>query len=170
MTKIYPLEIKLAAVNEYLDGGDSIRVIAKKYGVSKTMLHRWVTRFENHGKDGLQVTYTNYSFEFKMDVLKYMNEVGASIEEATAVFNISSSGLVGKWKLLAETKGIDALKPSIKERPSMKKLSKKTQPVEGSEEALRAEIEYLRMENAYLKKLKALIQEKEKLQSKTKRK
>jgi transposase len=170
MTKIYPLEIKLAAVNDYLDGGDSIRVVAKKYAVSKTMLHRWVARFENHGKDGLQATYTNYSFEFKMDVLNYMNEVGASIEEATAVFNISSSGLVGKWKQLAETRGNDALKPSIQERPSMKKSPKKAQLVVGSEEALRAEIEHLRMENAYLKKLKALIQEKEKLQSKTKRK
>jgi transposase len=56
MTKIYPLEINLAAVNDYLDGGDSIRVIAKKFGVSKTMLYRWVARFENHGKDGLQAT------------------------------------------------------------------------------------------------------------------
>jgi transposase-like protein len=33
MTKIYPLEIKLAAVTDYLDGGDSIREIAKKYEI-----------------------------------------------------------------------------------------------------------------------------------------
>lgn len=52
----------------------------------------------------------------------------------------------------------------------MKKESKKNIPVEGSKEALQAEIEYLRLENAYLKKLKALIQEKERLQNKTKRK
>jgi transposase len=52
----------------------------------------------------------------------------------------------------------------------MKKETNKTQPAEGSEEALRAEIERLRMENAYLKKLKALIQEKERLRNKTKRK
>lgn len=52
----------------------------------------------------------------------------------------------------------------------MKKDTKKTQPVEGSQEALLAEIKRLRMENAYLKKLNALVQEKEKLQNKTKRK
>jgi transposase len=65
MTKIYPLEIKLAAVNNYLDGGESIREIAKKYSVSKTMLHRWVTKYQIHGPEALQVNYTNYSFEFK---------------------------------------------------------------------------------------------------------
>jgi transposase len=52
----------------------------------------------------------------------------------------------------------------------MKKETNKTQPAEGSKEALQAEIERLRMENAYLKKLKALIQEKERLRNKTKRK
>ncbi|MNC83820.1 hypothetical protein D3C75_1380040 [compost metagenome] len=51
----------------------------------------------------------------------------------------------------------------------MKEETKVT-PVEGSVEALQAEIQRLRMENAYLKKLNALVQNKEKSQSKTKRK
>ena len=116
-------------------------------------------------------SYTKYSFEFKMDVLNHINEMGASIEEATALFNVSSSSIVRNWMHLFETQGIDALKPKTKERPpSMKKESKKNQSIEGSEEALRAEIEQLRMENAYLKKLQALIQEKAESQNKTKRK
>ena len=49
------------------------------------MLHRWVDRFEKHGVKGFEeASYTNYSIEFKMDVLNYINEMGASIEEATA--------------------------------------------------------------------------------------
>ena len=55
----------------------------------------------------------------------------------------------------------------------MKKEIKRQQNqhlAEGSIEALQAEIERLRMENAYLKKLNALVQNKEKLQNKTKRK
>ncbi|CEA02419.1 hypothetical protein BN1050_01248 [Metalysinibacillus saudimassiliensis] len=40
--------------------------------------------------------------------------------------------------------------------------------VEGSPEALQAEINRLRMENAYLKKLNALVQAKEKSPKKTK--
>ncbi|WP_139365065.1 IS3 family transposase [Litchfieldia alkalitelluris] len=170
MKKKYPLEIKIAAVNEYLEGGESIRQTAQKYNVNKTMLHRWVAKFQNHGISGLEETYTKYSFEFKMDVLNYLNEMGASIEEVTAVFNVSSSAIVYKWKNLLETQGIDALKKKKKERPSpMKKQPKNNQPVEGTEEALRAEIEQLRMENAYLKKPTSLnsgkeLTEKEKAQ------
>ncbi|MDQ0176103.1 putative nuclease with TOPRIM domain [Bacillus chungangensis] len=50
------------------------------------------------------------------------------------------------------------------------KLSKKLVPTEGSVEALQAELEQLRMENAYLKKLNALVQSKEKSPNKTKHK
>ena len=49
-----------------------------------------------------------------MDVLNYINDTGASIEEATAVFNVSSSALVQKWKHLFEVNGKDALKTKDK--------------------------------------------------------
>lgn len=52
----------------------------------------------------------------------------------------------------------------------MKKETKKTHSVEGSLEALQAENEHLRMENAYLKKVNVLVQEQAKLQKKSKRK
>ncbi|MBB3149969.1 hypothetical protein FHS16_000001, partial [Paenibacillus endophyticus] len=48
--------------------------------------------------------------------------------------------------------------------------TKRKEPAEGSVEALQAELERLRMENAYLKKLNALVQNKEKSPNKTKRK
>ena len=48
--------------------------------------------------------------------------------------------------------------------------SQKSISAEGSVEALQAKIERLEMENAYLKKLNALVQMQEKLQTKSKRK
>jgi transposase-like protein len=166
----YSLETKLAAVKAYLNGVESFKETAEKHNVNMTMLKKWVAKFRAHGLAAFQKRYTNYSVELKMDVLNYINEMGASIEEATLVFNIPSSTTVENWKYLFETQGIDALQPKAKGRPFMKKESKKNQPIEGSEEALRAENERLRMENAYLKKLQALIQEKEKSQKKTRRK
>ena len=169
MTK-YSLETKLEAIYAYLDGVESFKDTAQKFNVNITMLKKWVAKFREHGLVAFQKTYTNYSVEFKMDVLNYINEMGASIEEAALTFNIPSSTTVENWKYLFETQGIDALQPKVKGRPSMKKEPKKNQPVEGSEEALRAENEQLRMEIAYLKKLHALIQEKERSQNRTKRK
>ena len=73
-----------------------------------------------------------------------------------------------------ETEGLDALQSKKKGRPSMKNKNSKTTknqvPSEGSIEALQAENERLRMENAYLKKLNALVQNKEKSPNKTKHK
>jgi transposase-like protein len=130
-------------------------------------------QYEHHGEDAFKKSYTSYSAQFKLDVLTYMNDNGTSPNETAAIFNITSPALIRKWRILFETQGIDALKLKKKGRPTMNKEIKnikKSTPVEGSIESLQAEIERLRMENAYLKKLNALVQSKEALQSKTKRK
>ena len=62
-------------------------------------------------------------------------------------------------------------RPSIKERGPFKhdeENKKSTAPMKGSIEELQIEVERLRMENAYLKKLNALVQNKEQLPNKTK--
>jgi transposase len=102
--------------------------------------------------------------------------MGISSIETAAIFNISSSRLIRKWKIQFEQGGIDALESRKKgRRPSMKKETKKKEsmkpvPTEGTVEALQAKIKRLEMENAYLKKLNALVQMQEKLQTKSKRK
>jgi hypothetical protein len=48
--------------------------------------------------------------------------------------------------------------------------AKKSAPAEGTVEALQAKVERLEMENAYLKKLNALVQMQGKLQTNSKRK
>ena len=170
----YTVEVKLQAVERYLTGNESYQTIAESIGAAKSQVITWVKLFEVQGKKGFKKSYTSYSSGFKLDVLNFMSETGASFLETASTFNISSPSIIYQWEELLKTKGVDALKPKKKRRPSMKKKSKsndkKTAPVEGSMEALRAENERLRMENAYLKKLKALVQEQEKLQTKSKRK
>lgn len=169
MTK-YSFETKINAVEHYLKGIDSFKTTAEKFKVNLSRLKEWVALFREQGVDGLCSQYTNYDIGFKMDVINYMNDTGASTVQAAAKFNIPSSRTVRGWKNIMETQGIDALQPKVKGRPFMKREPKKNQPAEGSTEALQAENERLRMENAYLKKLQALIQEKEKSQNRTKRK
>jgi transposase-like protein len=162
MTKFTP-EQKLDAVQRYLEGKESYLTIANIFKTSDSLIRNWVMQYESHGVEiFLKKSYTSYSTQFKLDVLKYMNDYGTSPNDTALIFNITSPSLIRKWRRQFESQGIDALKSKKKGRPTMGKKPEKNQPIEGSQEALLAEIEYLRMENAYLKKLNALVQEERK--------
>lgn len=144
---------------------------AKRIGVTKAQFQYWLRLYDLHGEAGLQSSYTNYTVEFKLDVLNFMVQSGMSLMDTAAKFKIPSYSVLVQWKKKFELGGLDALEPKKKGRPSIKKVkSTKQAPVEGSVEALQVELERLRMENAYLKKLNALVQNKEKSPNKTKHK
>lgn len=167
----FKAEEKLQAVERYLNGNESSHEIAKSLGTDNKAILKWVTQFEHNGEKAFVKQYTNYTQQFKLDVLTYMIENGMSLNETAAVFNIAAPSTISVWRKQFEKQGFDALQSKKKGRPSMKKESNKQHkrtPVEGSTEALRAEIECLRMENEYLKKLNALVQNKEKSPKKTK--
>ena len=164
----FTVDEKLNAVRDYLAGDDSKKGVAKRYGVASSVLKQWIELYQNHGEEGLKKRYTNYSAEFKLDVLNFMNDTGASPYEAAAVYNIPSRGTVNKWKKAVDAGGMDALIPKKKGRPAMKEKPKKNEPPKQSNETLQEEVERLRMENAYLKKLNALVKEKEQSQRNSK--
>ncbi|MED3562816.1 IS3 family transposase [Bacillus xiapuensis] len=153
-------EEKIQAVRQYLNGNEGGKTIANSIGVHPSILHQWIKQYEIVGEDAFKKRYTSYPVQFKLDVLNYMNEQGTSIRETAALFNIPSYETVRKWKVAYETEGMDALESKKKGRTSMKKdqqkQTKKVAPAEGSIEALQAEIERLRMENAYFKKVECL--------------
>jgi transposase-like protein len=168
-------EQKLEAVNRYKNGGESLNSIAKSLKISNTeTIDFWIKKYHLHGAEAFRKSYTTLTLEDKLNILNYMNENGLSTLETAVQFNLSSPGVIRKWRISLRDSGVDALIPKKKGRPKVKKddqkQSKNKALVEGSLEALQAENERLRMENAYLKKLNALVQEKEALQRKTKRK
>ncbi|KOO48756.1 transposase [Viridibacillus arvi] len=167
----FTAEEKLNAVERALKGKESYMVIAKSIGVDDTAIHKWVKQYEHNGVEAFIKQYTNYTQQFKLNVLNFMIEYGTSLNETAAIFKIAAPSTILVWRRQLETQGMDALQSKKKGRPSMKKESNKQlkqAPVEGSTEALQAEIERLRMENEYLKKLNALVQNKEKSPRKTK--
>ena len=167
----FTAEEKLQAVLRYMNGNESFKTIAQSIGADEKNIRVWKKQYEHNGAEAFVKRYTNYSAQFKLDVLNFMIENGTSLNETAAIFGIAAPSTILQWQKQFETKGFDALQSKKKGRPSMKKETNK-QPKqvlgEGSPEALQARIKQLEMENAYLKKLNALVQAKEKSPKKTK--
>ena len=155
-------EEKLEAVHRAINGKESYLSIAKSLGVDDKAIHKWVKQYEYNGVEVFIKSYTNYTPQFKLDVLNFMIEHGTSSNETATIFGIAASSTIIKWRKQFETQGFYALQSKKKGRSSMKKETSKQPPVEGSPEALQARIKQLEMENEYLKKLNALVQSKEK--------
>ncbi|KMY28284.1 transposase [Lysinibacillus xylanilyticus] len=173
MVKKYTAKDKLQAVERYLNGKESSYDIAKSMETDNKAILKWVKQYEYNGVEAFIQPYTNYTLEFKMDVLNFMIENGTSLNETAAIFKIPAPSTISVWRKQYEIQGLDALQSKKKGRPSMKKefnKQSKQAPVEGSTEALEARIKQLEMENEYLKKLNALVQNKEKSPNRTKRK
>lgn len=167
--------MKLAIVQGFNSDNISQNEYASQMCVTRAQFQFWLKLYELHGEEAFQNAYTNYPVPFKLNVLNYMVQTGASLMDTAALFKIPSYTMVYTWQKQIESGGLEALEPKPKGRPSMKKESKielkkqpKQAPIEGSPEALLARIKQLEMENEYLKKLNALVQEKEKSPKKTK--
>ena len=102
--------------------------------------------------------YKKYSGEFKQQVVETMKKEGLSYSEAARQFGVSTDKRVSSWERIYLTEGPEGLYVERRGRSSKGGPAKLPKQVE---EDLLAEVQRLRAENAYLKKLKALVQEEE---------
>jgi transposase len=166
----YSNEFRLQAVKDYLSetaGGYS--AVAEKYGIDRTMLRRWVQCYRIHGSEGLAKSSGSYGGELKLYVVEYMHANGLSLTETASYFSIPSVPTVAKWERIYYEEGPEALLEERRGRSNMgKKQSSKAKKNVNENEDLLAEVQRLRMENEYLKKLNALVLEREKSEQKKK--
>ncbi|WP_454872997.1 IS3 family transposase [Paraburkholderia xenovorans] len=159
-------QLKLKLVKQYLIGGVGMRVLARRHGVGRTVLRRWVAAYRQHGVDGLRRKHEHYDAQFRMSVLMHMWKKGLSQQQVAAVFDIRSAGCIAQWERQYHDGGIDALaprprgRPKTMTRPVPEKPAGESAPGERTREQLLKENEYLRAEAAYLKKLDALLRAK----------
>ena len=160
----YSVELKIKIVQEYLSGkSGGMHLVAEKYNMSYGQLKRWIHLYEQHGAEGLRQSSRTFSGEFKIHVVEYMHENRMSLSEAAYYFCIQNISTISKWERIYYEEGRDALLIERRGRSSMKKKNslKTIKSVDNNEDLL-AEVQRLRMENEYLKKLNALVQEREK--------
>ncbi|WP_095206293.1 IS3 family transposase [Paenibacillus sp. O199] len=156
----FSLDEKLKAIHRYQNGTEGVKSIAKSLRINHETLRMWIRQYEYHGVKAFEKSYTAYTKTFKLDVLTYINENGTSPNEAAVIFNIPSPRIIRKWRIQFNEDGMDGLKSKKKGRPLMKNtnknMTKKLEPGDESVEALQAELERLRMENDYFKKVECL--------------
>ena len=154
----YSEEFKLQVVNEYLNGHLGYTLLAKKYKpLNRAQIQRWVRAYQAFGMEGLMKKKKKqfYPVQFKLDVLNFMKQTGASYQDTAIQFNMNHPSLIATWNSKFLKEGVEGLK-HVKGRPTMSKKPKaKTEKIMSREEQLERENELLRLEVAYLKKLKA---------------
>lgn len=160
----YSNEFKLEIVKYCIEKHHSSYDAAKEFSIpSPTPIKRWIRKYKEHGVEGLfKQQKSSYSGEFKQNVIEYMHNNHLSATETGIHFRIEVSAVL-KWERIYYEEGPQSLyqerrgrKKNMSSKPRKKKLSKE------KEEDLIEEVQRLRMENAYLKKLQALVQERTK--------
>jgi transposase len=159
--KKYSYSQRLNAVLEVREQHRSLCSVARSLETDHKQIRRWVALYEHHGLEGLRKTNDSYTGDFKLSVVRYMYENHLSLFETAVKFGIPNDSTVLQWDRIYRKEGSAGLfranrgKMKRKDKPKQEKSS----DAHCEETDLRKELEILRAENAFLKKLKALVQE-----------
>lgn len=166
----YSDELRLSIVKEYLEGKNGgFDVLGRKYGIHRSDIQNWVRRYTEGGIEALFATSGTYSGAFKIHAVEYMHQHSMSIVKAAAHFHIPSHSTLAKWERIYYEDGKEALMEERRGRSKKMSTQKNNQQAKkdvNQNEDLLAEVQRLRMENEFLKKLIALTQEEEKAEQK----
>ncbi|CAH0334657.1 hypothetical protein FVB9288_02845 [Flavobacterium sp. CECT 9288] len=167
----YNYEFKLRCVAEVLRKHRSVYSVAYENGISSSNLDRWIKFYIEFGNEGLlpRQKNKNYSINFKLKVLRAIENKSISLSKACLTFNIPRESTITSWQRKYEIEGAAGLQDKPKGRPvtmNFKRKQRKTDKPLTREEELLKELEYLRAENEILKKFNALVQAEQAKQNK----
>lgn len=152
-------KLEIAKLAEY----SSSRILSKQFNITARQIRYWSSVYQIHGLDSFRHQDIPYTQSFKLNVLQHLQANHWSLSYTSAFFDLSSPGILFQWQKLYARDGITSLKPKKKRKPRVTKHFSEPKPSEQmTEKELREELEYLRAENAVLKKLEALAQAKKK--------
>ena len=149
-----------------LEEGRSIRSISVKYGINHGLLSVLWTKYQNEGVLGLKKqSLVSADGAFKVSVVRDVEEKCIPLSEVAIKYNVSISA-INSWIRIVREKGYGALYDIRKRGRPPKDTNmgrpRKKKPEEMTElELLRYENERLRAEVALLKKVRALVEERE---------
>ncbi|MHC8408903.1 IS3 family transposase [Pseudomonas sp. Hz4] len=157
----YTVQAKLSAVQDYCSGKAGFREVAHRHNVDFSSLRQWVAAYQVHGAAALEAKKVqHYSVEFRLSVLKRMREERLSYRQVAALFDIRRFSIVGDWQRRYDGGDENALLIQPRRIGPVRKMPKPPEPAlpqlpdeSRSRDELIAELNQLRLENDYLKKL-----------------
>ena len=162
--KKYETEFKLNVVKSFLAGEGGAKLLARRWTVPEEKIRTWVSHYRLHGIASLQPKRGSYTASFKLQVLLHQDREQLSSRQVAAIYDIRNSNQVVVWRRAADAGGVAALdrtrgvSPMKAEKPSQ--VTPNTDSL-SNHRALCEEVERLRVEVAYLKKLQALVWERQ---------
>jgi len=143
-----------------LELGRSFRSIHNEYGIDKDLLKVLWGKYQKFGPSGLKKSANiKADFALKKRIVLDIEENHLTLHAASLKYGASTQ-TISVWLKMYREAGVVALK-SIKKRgrpPGMGRPKKNSKPLTELER-LRKEVQELRTENALLKKVRALVEE-----------
>ena len=162
----YSIKQKASVVKSILSGRQTIGGAARALGCHKSGIQKWLEQYKQHGCQGFKFRNGVYVGRFKVKVVQYYLKKGLSLKQTASYFKIPGQGIIGNWIKIYERLGAEGLleetrgrKRSIMARKPKKKEMISNDPAAQKLAEMQEELEYLRAENAFLKKLRALVQQ-----------
>ncbi|MBA4703407.1 MULTISPECIES: IS3 family transposase [Pseudomonas] len=154
----YSEQFKLTVVKAYLEDNMGFRMVARQFSIDFSLLRRWVANYKSHGHTGHRKPGLRYSEAFKRSVLEHRREHKLSLRQAAAHFGIGDPGQIVIWEKRHYSSGTAPYVPARRKPVAMPKKPYPAKPVTADDtqktrDQLMSELEYLRMENAYPKKV-----------------
>lgn len=163
----YPREAKLEMIRAYREEHRSINWITEHYGISASYLRQLLELEESGQTEGIGAGQSGrkkrkYPGTFKLNVVKERIATGLGYREIARKYGVTHQNVMqweriylecGETGLLEEQRGKAMKEGYASSAGERRKLDKNV------ERDLIAEVQRLRMENEYLKKLQALVKE-----------
>ncbi len=154
-------EERVMAIKKVLEEGWSIRSAARLINANHRQVGFWLSTYEKYGSLRPARKHGSYSADFKRKVVSDIVRNSLTLQEAALKYGLPCASAVRSWKeryrMYGDAAYIDKPPSAQKTKMSENKKGRNKTGKTAELDSLRKEVEYLRAENAYLKKLQALV-------------